>query len=75
MLTLANGEIVEHERVLDMRHGIVFRNWQQRLRSGHTLRVRTARFASLADRQLLAMRAEATPGGLRRALVGQARSA
>ncbi len=43
--------------------------WRQRCGSGHTLRVRTARFASLADRQLLAMRAEATPedfGGARR---------
>ena len=61
VVNLSNGELVEHERVLDMRHGVVYRYWRQRLRSGHTLRVRTARFASLADRQLLAMRAEATP--------------
>lgn len=60
-LTLSNGEIIDHERVLDLRHGIVFRSWRQRLRSGHTVRVRTARFASLADRQLMAARAEATP--------------
>ena len=51
-LNLANGEILEHERVLDMRHGVVYRYWRQRLRSGRTLRVRTARFASLADRQI-----------------------
>ncbi|MFA4965072.1 MAG: glycosyl hydrolase family 65 protein [Thermoleophilia bacterium] len=61
VVSLANGELLEHERVLDMRHGVVYRYWRQRLRSGHTLRVRTARFASLADRQLLAVRAEAMP--------------
>ena len=60
-VTLANGEIVEHERVLDMRHGVVYRIWRQQLGSGQTVRIRTARFASLADRQLLAVRAEATP--------------
>ena len=58
-LTLSNGEIVDHERVLDLRHGIVYRTWRQRIRSGRTVRVRTARFASLADRQLMASRAEA----------------
>ena len=61
VVNLSNGELLEHERVLDMRHGIVYRYWRQRLRSGHTLRVRTARFASLADRQIMAVRAEATP--------------
>ena len=71
ILTLANGEIVAHERVLDMRHGIVFRNWQQRLRSGRTVRVRTARFASLADRQFMAVRAEATPEDFAGTLVWQ----
>jgi len=67
VVNLSNGELVEHERVLDMRHAVVYRYWRQRLRSGHMLRVRTARFASLADRQLLALRAEATPedGGAR----------
>ncbi len=61
VVNLSNGELLEHERVLDMRHGVVYRYWRQRLRTGHTLRVRTARFASLADRQILAVRAEATP--------------
>ena len=60
-VTLANGELVEHQRVLDMKHGVVYRTWRQQLGSGQTVRMRTARFASLADRQLLAMRAEATP--------------
>ena len=70
-LTLANGEILEHERVLDMRHGVVYRTWRQRLRSGRSVRVRTARFASLADRQLMAARAEATPEDFSGTLVWQ----
>jgi kojibiose phosphorylase len=70
-LTLSNGEILDHERVLDLRHGIVFRSWRQRLRSGRTVRVRTARFASLADRQVMAARAEATPEDFAGSLVWQ----
>ncbi len=70
-MTLSNGEIIDHERVLDMRHGIVFRWWRQRLRSGRTVRMRTARFASLADRQVLAARAEATPEDFAGSLVWQ----
>ena len=59
-LSLANGEILEHRRVLDLRHGVVYRHWRQRDRFGRTVRVRTARFASLADRAIMAVRAEAT---------------
>lgn len=59
-LHLANGEILEHERVLDMCRGVVYRFWRQRDGNGRTIAVRTARFASLADRQILAVRAEAT---------------
>ena len=73
VVNLSNGELLEHERVLDMRHGVVYRYWRQRLRSGHTVRVRTARFASLADRQLLAVRAEATPEDAPGASCGPAR--
>ncbi len=71
ILTLANGEILEHERVLDLKHGVVYRYWRQRLRTGRTVRVRTARFASLADRQLMAVRAEATPEDFAGTLVWQ----
>ncbi len=60
-VTLSSGEILRHERVLDMRHGVVYRYWRQRLSGGQTVRVRTARFASLADRQVMAIRAEAMP--------------
>ncbi len=61
IVNLASGEILDHHRVLDMRHGVVYRYWRQRDGRGRTVRVRTARFASLADRQVLALRAEATP--------------
>ncbi|NLE22767.1 MAG: glycoside hydrolase family 65 protein [Actinobacteria bacterium] len=70
-LTLSNGHIIDHERVLDLRHGVVYRTWRQRLRSGRTVRVRTARFASLADRQLMAVRAEAVPEDFSGLLVWQ----
>jgi kojibiose phosphorylase len=60
-LTLTNGEVVEHRRVLDMSQGVVFRYWRQRDRVGRTVRVRTARFASIADRSIMALRAEASP--------------
>ena len=60
-LNLTNGEVVEHRRVLDMSQGIVFRYWRQRDRVGRTVRVRTARFASLADRAIMVLRAEASP--------------
>lgn len=59
-LTLANGEIVEHRRTLDMRQGLVLREWCQRERGGRTVRVRSARFASLDDRSVMAERAEAS---------------
>ena len=52
-----------------MRHGVVYRYWRQRDRSGRTVDVRTARFASLADRHVLAMRAEATPEDFAGALI------
>jgi kojibiose phosphorylase len=60
-LTLSNGEVLDHERVLDMRHGVVYRFWRQRDGAGRTLAVRTARFASLDDRSVMAIRAEAVP--------------
>ena len=60
-MNLSTGELLEHHRVLDMRDGVVYRYWRQREGEGRTLAVRTARFASLADREVLAARAEATP--------------
>ena len=61
VFTVTNGELLEHRRVLDLRHGVVYRYWRQRGRNGRTVDVRTARFASLADRHVLALRAAASP--------------
>ncbi len=59
-LGLERGDILEHRRILDLRQGVLFRIWRQRLPSGEEVTFRSARFASLADRALLALRAEAT---------------
>ncbi|HOT23738.1 MAG TPA: glycosyl hydrolase family 65 protein [Thermoleophilia bacterium] len=60
-LAVTNGELLDHERVLDMRHGVVYRFWRQRDVAGRTFSVRTARFASMDDRSVMAIRAEAVP--------------
>jgi trehalose/maltose hydrolase-like predicted phosphorylase len=58
LVRLEAGELLEHCRVLDLRQGILFRTWRQRLPSGTEVTFRSARFASLADRGVLAMEAE-----------------
>jgi kojibiose phosphorylase len=57
-VSLAEGETVEHRRVLDLRQGLVLRDWRQRLASGRECRFRSVRMASLADRTILALEAE-----------------
>jgi kojibiose phosphorylase len=57
------GQIVEQHRVLDLRQGILFRTWRQRLADGREWDFRSARFASLADRAVLAMQAAAEVDG------------
>lgn len=68
---LAAGEVLDHRRVLDLRDGVLYRWWRQRDRLGRTVTVRTARFASLADRHLLALRAEASTEGFSSRLAWQ----
>jgi kojibiose phosphorylase len=58
-LDIESGEIVEHRRILDMFQGVVLREWLHRDRAGRLVRVRTVRFASLDDRAIVALRAEA----------------
>ncbi len=58
-LHFAHGRVLDHRRVLDLRSGVLFRYWRQRDGVGRTIAVRTARFASLADRSIMALRAEA----------------
>ena len=59
---LEPGEVVEGKRILDMQRGILFRTWRQRLGSDGELTLSSARFASLADRALVVLQAEARLG-------------
>ena len=68
---LDRGETVEHRRVLDLRQGILFREWEQRLPSGRAWRFRSARFASLAEPGILALQAEGSSEGATVSLAGE----
>jgi trehalose/maltose hydrolase-like predicted phosphorylase len=57
-LELDHGTVLDHRRVLDLRQGILFRFWRHRLPSGVEASFRSARFASLSERELLALEAE-----------------
>jgi beta-phosphoglucomutase family hydrolase len=59
-LDLDRGDTLEHRRLLDLRHGMMFRFWRQRLHSGADAIFRSVRFASLADRDLLVLEASLT---------------
>jgi kojibiose phosphorylase len=60
-IDLATGRTLEHARVLDLRQGIVWRDWLHRDASGRETRIRTLRFASLADRHVLVQSVAVTP--------------
>jgi trehalose/maltose hydrolase-like predicted phosphorylase len=51
-LRMDTAEVVGHRRSLDLRRGVLVREWRLRAR-GRTTRLRSLRFASLADRHLL----------------------
>ena len=51
-LTLDAAEVVDHRRTLDLRRGLLLREWRLRA-AGRTTRLRSLRFASLDDRHLL----------------------
>lgn len=53
-LSMREGEVLEHRRVLDLRCGVLWREWRHRDPNGRITRVLGLRFASLADRHLLA---------------------
>ena len=57
------GSATEHRRVLDLRQAVVFRTWRQELDSGGRWNFRSARFASLCDREVMALLAEARVDG------------
>jgi kojibiose phosphorylase len=50
-LTTETAEVLGHRRTLNLRQGVLLREW--RLRAGGTTRLRSLRFASLADRHVL----------------------
>lgn len=52
-IRLEDGEILEHRRALDLRQGILWREWRQRDPTGRVTHIRGLRLASLADRHLL----------------------
>jgi len=58
---LEQGEILDYERQLDLRRGILSREVRWRSRSGHTLDLHFERFASLADEHVLGLRCQLTP--------------
>jgi trehalose/maltose hydrolase-like predicted phosphorylase len=52
-LSMENGEALHHRRILDLRHGVFWREWRHRDAEGRVTRVTAFRLASLADRHLL----------------------
>lgn len=60
-LSLAHGKLLEHFRVLDMRRGLLWREWQHSDIDGRTSQISSMRLASLADRHLLVHSTVFTP--------------
>jgi kojibiose phosphorylase len=52
-LSMESGRIIEHRRMLDLRQGVLWREWRQEHSSARITRVRFLRLASLADRHVL----------------------
>jgi trehalose/maltose hydrolase-like predicted phosphorylase len=55
------AELVEQRRTLEMRRGVLVREWRLRSDGGRTTRLRSLRFASLDDRHVLGQVLELTP--------------
>lgn len=60
-LGMDTGEVLEHRRILDMRRGVLWREWRHRDVNGRITRIVTFRLASLSDRHLLVQSAFFTP--------------
>jgi kojibiose phosphorylase len=52
-LSIESGRVLEHRRVLDLRQGVLWREWRQQDVRGRITRARFLRLASLADRHVL----------------------
>jgi trehalose/maltose hydrolase-like predicted phosphorylase len=60
-LALETGETLEHQRVLDMKQGVLWREWVHRGPAGRVTRLRSVRFASRADWHLAVQCATVVP--------------
>ncbi len=60
-LRLDQGHNLEHRRILDLRQGILWREWRHQDGAGRVTRLRGLRLASLADRHLLVQSVALTP--------------
>ena len=69
------GRVIEHRRVLDLRHGLLWREWRQQDASGGTTRLLYLRFASLVDRHVLVQSVTITNEAPERTLAVVAREA
>lgn len=56
-LTLEHGQVLAHERILDLCQGVMVRRWHHRLPSGRILQLLTFRCLSLSDRHVFLQRA------------------
>ena len=52
-LSLQAGRVLEHRRLLDLRQGVLFREWRQQDPSGRITGLNYLRLASLADRHVI----------------------
>lgn len=60
-LDVQSATVVEHERALDFRHGVLWRRTVFADGEGRRTQLETLRFASFADRRLCGLRVEVTP--------------
>ena len=60
-LRLDRDHNLEHRRILDMRQGILWREWRHQDEAGRITRLRALRLASMADRHLLVQCVTITP--------------
>ena len=60
-LRLDRDHNLEHRRTLDMRQGVLWREWRHQDRAGRITQLRALRLASLADRHLLVQCVEIIP--------------
>lgn len=59
--SMDRGEVLDYERTLDMRRGVLTRQVRWCSLAGHTVDIQIERFASLADPHVLAIRYQVTP--------------